>query len=143
MAGKPHHGGVGQVNAVVIAALLHGGVADLGCQHAHDAELIGAKLDGLAHRISAVGRAVDSGVGVRHDLLNAVAAKGRPVQVIANDADLLVVLHIHILQAASLCELVILHLGVVLVHTAYVGPAVAGGTDLQRTAGAAAHFDLR
>ena len=122
MAGKPHHGGVGQVNAIVIAALLHGGVADFGRQHTYDAELVGTDLERLPHT---------------------VAAKGYAVEVIADDADLLVVLHIHILQAAPLNDLVILHFGKVFVHTAHVGPAVAGGTDLQRTAGFAAEVDLR
>ena len=101
--------------------MLHGGVADLGRQHAHNAELVGTDLERLPHT---------------------VAAKSHPVQVIANDADLLVVLHIHVLQAPSLCDLVIFHFGVALVHTADVGPAVTGGADLQRTAGFAAEFDL-
>ena len=39
-------------------------------------------------------------------------------------------LHIHVLQAASLRDLVIFHGGIVLVHAADVGPAVAGSADL-------------
>ena len=38
--GKAHCDGVGQVDAVIVRALLHGGVVHLGVQHAHDAELI-------------------------------------------------------------------------------------------------------
>ena len=54
---------------------------------------------------------------------------------------MLVILHIHVLQAASLRDLVIFHGGIVLVHAADVGPAVAGSADLQRAA--AAEIDLR
>ena len=64
------------------------------------------------------------------------------VEVIADDTHMLVILHIHVLQAASLRDLLIFHFGVVLVHTADVGPAVTGGADLQRTAGVSAEFDL-
>ena len=89
-------------------------IGDLGLQHAHDAELVRAELDGLAHRIAAVGRAVD---------------------VIADDADLLVVCDVHILDVPALGEGVALRLDVVLIHAvhrtvtvlrrAYLGGVVA------------------
>ena len=120
LAGQAHGRGIGQINAVVVAALLHVRVAHLCRQHAHDAELVGTDLERLAQ---------------------AVAAKGYAVQIIADDAHLLVVLDIHVLQTASLRDLVVLHNGIVFVHTADVGPAVAVGSDLQRAA--AAEIDLR
>ena len=86
LAGQAHGRGIGQIHAVVIAALLHVRVAHLCRQHAHDAELVGSDLERLAQ---------------------AVAAKGHAVQIIADDAHLLVVLDIHVLQAASLRDLAI------------------------------------
>ena len=120
LAGQAHGRGIGQINAVVIAALLHVRVAHLCRQHTHDAELVGSDLERLPQ---------------------AVAAKGHAVQIIADDAHLLVVLDVHVLQTASLRDLVVLHGGIVLVHAADGGPAVAVGADLQRAA--AAEIDLR
>ena len=117
--GQAHHRGVGQVDAGVIRALLQAGVADLGGQHAHDAELVGTDLQRLAH---------------------AVAAEGHAVEVVADDADLLVVFDVHILQAAPLGNGVVLQGGVVFIHTVDVEPAVGVGADLQ--VAAAAEVDL-
>ena len=119
LVGEPHGRGVGQIDAVIVGALLHVLVRHLGVQHAHDPELVGPQLDGLAHRVAAV---------------------GRPAEVITNDADLLVVLDVHVLQAAPLGEGIVFHLGVVLVHTVNTGAVAVGrGAHL---GGVVAEIDL-
>src|SRR5699024_2986935 len=71
-----HGHGVGDVDAVVLAALLQLGVAALGGQHAHDLKAVGAHLDVLAYGVAVV---------------------GLPGQVVADDADILVLLDVHVL----------------------------------------------
>ena len=95
--------GVGDVDAVVLAALLQLGVAALGGQHAHDLKAVGAHLDVLAYGVAVV---------------------GLPGQVVADDADILVLLDVHVLQAAAVGDGVVGHGGVVLVDAVDAGVAV-------------------
>ena len=70
----------------------------------------------------------------------AIAAEGNAVDVIADDADLLVILDIHVLQAAPLGEGIVFHLSVVLVHTVNTGAVAVGrGSHL---GGVVAEIDL-
>ena len=105
-------------------------------QAAHKAAVLETALDAAcAVPLEIMGKCAE---GIA--LVEEYAARGSALAV--SDAGCAAALCKAALQAASLNDLVVFHFGKVFVHTAYVGPAVAGSTDLQRTAGVAAEFDL-
>src|SRR5699024_5243282 len=81
VAGHPLGGGIGDVDVVVRAAFLQGGVVHLRRGHPDDGELVGPQLDGLT---------------------DGVAAVAHPVDVVAHHADPLVFGAVHELDAAAL-----------------------------------------
>ena len=104
-----HGRGVGHKNAVVAAALLIGGVVDLGFQHAHNGVPLSADLDALA---------------------NGVAAIAHPADVIAYNADLFVGVHVHVVQGTALHDGVASH---VQIHFADAFDGGAAVTVIVRT----------
>ena len=112
----PQCRGVGHKDHVIVAAFLLGGVGDLGFQHADDGVLVRADLEGLPHRIAAVGRSVEVG---------------------PHDADLLVVGQIHIVDAAPLGHCIPQHGKIRLADTLDRGVAVGVGAHLHRAVQAA------
>ena len=108
-----HQGGIGDKNNVVVAALVLGGGSGAALQHAHDAVLAGAYLEGAAET---------------------VAAEDLAVHIVADDTDILVVYQIGVLDAAALGHLVVVDGRVIFVDAADVGAAVLLARHPQRIA---------
>ena len=106
-----HQGGIGDKNNVVVAALVLGGGSGAAFQHAHDAVLTGAYLEGAAE---------------------AVAAENPAVHIVADDTDILVVYQIGVLDAPALGHLVVVDGRVIFVDAADVGAAVLLARHPQR-----------
>ena len=108
-----HQGGIGDKNNVVVAALVLRGGFGAAFQHAHDAVLAGAHLEGAAET---------------------VAAEDLAVHIVADDTDILVVYQIGVLDAAALGHLVVVDGHVIFVDAADVGAAVLLARHPQRIA---------
>ena len=108
-----HQGGIGNENNVVVAALVLRGGFGAAFQHAHDAVLAGAHLEGAAET---------------------VAAEDPAVHIVANDTDILVVYQIGVLDAPALGHLVVVDGRVIFVDTADAGAAVLLARHPQRVA---------
>ena len=108
-----HQGGIGDKNNVVVAALVLRGGSGAALQHAHDAVLAGAYLEGAAE---------------------AVAAEDPAVHIVADDTDILVVYQIGVLDAPALGHLVVVDGRVIFVDAADVGAAVLLARHPQRVA---------
>ena len=101
------------INLAVVAALVLRGRFGAALQHAHDAVLAGAYLEGAAET---------------------VAAKDLAVHIVADDTDILVVYQIGVLDAAALGHLVVVDGRVIFVDAADVGAAVLLARHPQRVA---------
>ena len=111
-----HQGGIGNENNVVVAALVLRGGFGAALQHAHNAVLAGAYLEGAAET---------------------VAAEDPAVHIVADDTDILVVYQIGVLDAPALGHLVVVDGRVIFVDTADAGAAVLLARHPQRVAAGA------
>ena len=102
-AAEAQQGGVGDKNNVVVAALVLGGGLGAAFQHAHDAKLVCTHLEGAAE---------------------AVAAEDLAVHIVADDADVLVVHQVGVLDAPALGHLIVVDGQIILIDAADVGAAV-------------------
>ena len=117
---RTHRCGVGYEDHVIAAALLIFKVGDFGFQHADDGVLGSTDLDGLAQRVAAV---------------------GDTVEVSAHDADLFVVLEVHIVEETPFVDGVAQHLEVDLADALDRGVGVAFGAHLDGAADGAGGGD--